>query len=58
MEKQELEEKLAVLEVKYEALLNSHRALAQKVYGGASEAAEFLAKIDEDIVDNFPESAK
>ncbi|HEX8834271.1 MAG TPA: hypothetical protein VF719_08720 [Abditibacteriaceae bacterium] len=54
----EVRNEVALLKVKHNALLKSHRKLVLTLLGDTEEAAALLNEIDADVVENYPEQLK
>ena len=52
------EKKLSLLEAKFEALLKSHKQLAEAHFGDTPELVEFLNDYTSEVVKTWPEECK
>ena len=52
------DKKLKLLEAKFEALVKSHKRLAEAHFGDTPELAEFLKGYTSDAVENWPEDCR
>lgn len=57
-ENRDTDKKLRLLEAKFEALVKSHKRLAEAHFGDTPELAEFLGGYTFDVVENWPEECK